>query len=43
MVMLYLGQDGSLRILAGCIYVRIRVCGYGLAVSRSGYGFEGMG
>jgi hypothetical protein len=31
---LYLVQDGSVRILAGCIYVSIGVCKYGLSVSR---------
>jgi hypothetical protein len=40
---LYLGQDSGMRIWAGCIWVRIGVCGYGPAVSRSGYGCEDMG
>jgi hypothetical protein len=40
---LYLCHVIGLRIGVGCIYVRIGVCGYGLAVSRSGFGFENMG
>jgi hypothetical protein len=28
---------------AGCFLVKVYVCGYGLAVSWSGYGFECMG
>jgi hypothetical protein len=40
---MYLGQDTGMSIWAGCIYVRIGICGYGLSVSRSGYGSECMG
>jgi hypothetical protein len=40
---LYLGQDRSMRILAGCIMFRIGVCGYRLNVSRSRYDCEYMG
>jgi hypothetical protein len=36
-------QDTGVNIWAGCIYVRIGVCGYGRSVSRSGYGCECMG
>jgi hypothetical protein len=38
-----LGQDTSMSIWAGCIYVRIGVCGYWLSVSRLEYGSECMG
>jgi hypothetical protein len=37
---MYLAQDTGVSIWAACIYVRIGVCGYGLSVSRSGYGSE---
>jgi hypothetical protein len=40
---MYLGQDTGMIIWAGCIYVRIGVCGYGLCVSRRGYECECMG
>jgi hypothetical protein len=40
---MYLGQDTCMNIWAGCIYVRIGVCGYGLPVFRSRYDFECMG
>jgi hypothetical protein len=40
---LYLDQDRGMCIWAGCVYVRIRVLGYGLTVSRSGYTNEDMG
>jgi hypothetical protein len=32
----------GVRLWVVCIYVRIGVCGYGLSVSRSGYGSECM-
>jgi hypothetical protein len=40
---LYLGQDRGMGIRAGCIWVRIGVCGYGPAVSRLEYVCEDMG
>jgi hypothetical protein len=40
---MYLDQDKGMRIWAGCIDVRIGVCGYGLSVSRSGCGSECIG
>jgi hypothetical protein len=40
---LKLCQDIGVKIWVGCIWVRIGVLGYGLAVSRSGYGCEYMG
>jgi hypothetical protein len=40
---MYLGQDTDMSIWAGCIYVRIVVCGYGLSVSWSRYDCECMG
>jgi hypothetical protein len=40
---LYLSQNRGMRIWAGCICVRIGLCGFGPAVSRSGYVCEDMG
>jgi hypothetical protein len=40
---MYLGQDTGMSIWAGCIYIRIGVCGYGLSVSRPGYESECIG
>jgi hypothetical protein len=37
---LYLGQDRSMRIWAGCILFRIGLCEYRLPVSRSRYDCE---
>jgi hypothetical protein len=34
--LLVLGQEDGVCIWAGCIYVRIGVCEYGLSVCRSG-------
>jgi hypothetical protein len=40
---LYLGQDRSMRIWAGCILFRIGVCVYRLPVSKLRYECECMG
>jgi hypothetical protein len=32
---LYLAQDRGVRVWAGCIYVKMAVCAFELAVSRS--------
>jgi hypothetical protein len=43
MGLLYVGQDGSVRIWTDSIWVSIGVCGNGLAVSMSGLVCENMG